>query len=267
MVRRIGVLVEYDGADFYGWQRQPGFRTVQGEIERILGKIAKKPIELHGSGRTDRGVHARGQFAHFDWDIPIRVEDIPRALNARLPGDVVIREAKALPMDFHSRYDCKGKVYRYRFYTDRIPRALESRYAMRVGYELDEARMKRAVLDYMGTHDFKGFTSARCDKEDTRRTIYYAQLERKGSDWEFVVAGSGFLYNMVRVMVGTLIDIGRGRLETEAIAQALETKDRKLAGKTAGPEGLSLEQVFYSDQDRENWLQTVNWLDNLPQVL
>lgn len=267
MVKRIGILVEYDGADFYGWQRQPGFRTVQGEIERVLGKIARSSIELHGSGRTDRGVHATGQFAHFDWEIAIQPDQIPRAVNSWLPGDIVIREAKELPVAFHSRYHCKGKVYRYRFYRDRLPRALENRYAVRVGWELDEEKMRRAARTYLGTHDFKGFTSARCDKENTERTIYHASLKREGDNWEFLVSGSGFLYNMVRVMAGTLIDIGRGRLEEDAIARVLETKDRRLAGKTVGPQGLTLEQVFYSDEERENWLKTVNRLDNSSRVL
>lgn len=254
MVRRIGLLVEYDGADFYGWQRQDGFRTVQGEIERSLGKFAKSPIEIHGSGRTDKGVHARGQFAHFDWDINMRIEDIPRALNGQLPGDIVIREARELPMDFHSRYHCKGKMYCYRFYTDQIPRAMENRYAMRVGYSMDMEKMRTAAQDFIGTYDFKGFTSARCDKKDTIRTVYYADLRKNGSDWEFVVAGSGFLYNMVRIMVGTLIDIGRGRLDMDTIERVLETKDRTLGGKTVGPQGLTLERVFYSDVEREKFI-------------
>lgn len=251
MVRRIGILVEYDGADFYGWQRQQGFRTVQGEIEKLLGKIAKTSIEIHGSGRTDKGVHARGQFAHFDWEIPIKIDDVPRALNSQLPGDIVIREARELPLEFHSRYHCKGKMYRYRFYTDKTPRAMENRYAMRVKYSMDVEKMRAAAQDFIGTYDYKGFTSARCDKENTTRTIYYVDLQKKGSDWEFVVAGSGFLYNMVRIMVGTLIDIGRGRLEPDIIQQVLATKDRTLAGKTVGPQGLTLEQVFYSDEERD----------------
>jgi len=254
VVKRIGILVEYDGADFYGWQRQPDLRTVQGEIERNLGKFSTEPIEIHGSGRTDKGVHARGQFAHFDWDINMQIEDIPRALNGQLPRDIVIREAKELPLDFHSRYHCKGKVYRYRFYTDTIPRAMESRYAMRVGWKMDEDLMRQSAQDFMGTYDYKGFTSARCDKENTVRTIYYADLKRRGSDWEFIVAGSGFLYNMVRIMVGTLIDIGRGRLNRSVIKEVLENKDRTLAGKTVGPQGLTLEKVFYSDEDREAFL-------------
>lgn len=258
MVKRIGILVEYDGADFYGWQRQPGLRTVQGEIERALEKIARSPIELHGSGRTDRGVHATGQFAHFDWDVAIESDQIPRAVNSWLPGDIVIREANEFSMEFHSRYHCKGKVYRYRFYQSRLPRALENRYAVRVGWDLDEEKMRRAMLDYLGTHDFKGFTSAKCDKENTERTIYYVSLNREGENWSFSVSGSGFLYNMVRVMAGTLIDIGRGRLEEDVIAHVLETKDRRLAGKTVGPQGLTLEKVFYSDEERETFLNQIS---------
>mgnify|MGYP000294847159 CR=1 FL=1 len=256
MVKRYGLLIEYDGADFYGWQRQQEFRTVQGEIETALSRMAKEPIELHGSGRTDKGVHAGGQFAHFDWTVPIPAQDLTRALNAKLPRDIVILDAKEMPSDFHSRYDCKGKVYRYRFYTEKIPRARQSRYALRVGWDLDQEKMARAAKSFIGTYDFKGFTSARCDKEITVRSVYHASIHRNGNDWEFITAGSGYLYNMVRVMVGTLIDIGRGRLEEDVIQQILETQDRTLGGKTVTPEGLSLEKVFYSAEEREAWTRS-----------
>jgi tRNA pseudouridine38-40 synthase len=132
---------------------------------------------------------------------------------------------------------------------------MESRYALRVGWTMDEDLMRQAAQDFIGTYDFKGFTSARCDKEITVRTVYYADLRRVGNDWQFVVAGSGFLYNMVRIMMGTLIDIGRGRLDRSVIKEMLETKDRTLGGKTVGPHGLSLEQVFYSDEERDAFLK------------
>ncbi|MFK2826874.1 tRNA pseudouridine(38-40) synthase TruA [Bacillus sp. B190/17] len=243
---RVKCTIAYDGALFSGYQIQPNSRTVQEELEKVLAVIHKgEPIKVTASGRTDAGVHAKGQVIHFDTSLSIPADRWPSALNSRLPEDISVRHAEIVPQSFHARFSAVGKEYRYQIYQDPFRSPFHRFYACHSPIELDTLLMQEAANLLIGTSDFTSFCSAKTEVQDKVRTITKLEVVRSGNTIELRVAGNGFLYNMVRIIAGTLIEIGRGRIAPDAVRAILEGRDRSLAGKTAPAEGLYLWEVFY----------------------
>ncbi len=241
---RIKMTLAYDGTAFHGWQRQLGVETVQETVENGLKELFGTETKTFVSGRTDEGVSARAQVIHFDCETTIPPEKICIALNYKLPPTVQAQKSEKTSDDFNARYDVKKKTYRYKTYVSRTIVPYE-KYKLRLDKEPDFEKMKKAAEKLVGEHDFAAFCSANADTTTSVRTLYEARVERTFDGFDFVFTGSGFLYNMVRIMVGTLIFIGLGFLEENAIDKAFETKDRTVLGKTVSPEGLLLENVEY----------------------
>lgn len=247
---RILLTIEYDGTNFAGWQKQNGQRTVQDTIETALSEFYGTTIEIHGSGRTDAGVHAIGQTAHFDAPIKnnFKVEKLPFALNDKLPDDVKILYAKQVDKNLDARKSVVRKTYMYKLKVSRFLSPLDRNRKMRVYPCPDLKLMQEASKLLIGEHDFKAFMSSGSQIKDTVRTIFEIQIKKNQDDFVFLVTGNGFLYNMVRIIVGTLVEIGQGRLSISNIEKALITCDRKYAGKTASSCGLYLKSVEYDNE-------------------
>lgn len=243
--RNIKCEISYDGTEFHGFQSQPNHRTVQGEIEKAVSKITKNETNIIYSGRTDAGVHARKQVINFHINNSIPSDKIRKALNSNLPGDIVVLHAEEAPIDFHSRYHVKEKTYRYFLDNHQIPDIFRRRYEWRVPYKLNIEKMNEASHLFIGEHDFTSFSSAKTVKENRVRTIHASDLWVEDGKVIFQITGKGFLYNMVRIIVGTLVDIGRGRMEVKEIEEMFNTKDRGDAGMTAPANGLFLWDVKY----------------------
>ena len=249
-LRRFKLIVEYDGTDYCGWQRQINGPSVQQTLEEALSRLTGETIAVTGSSRTDAGVHAMGLCAHFDSATRIPPEKIAFALNTMLPPDIRIRESSAAPEGFHARYSACGKVYRYRFYNSRHDCAIGRQYAAHVPLKLDVARMNQEAQALCGTHDFEAFAASGSVVKSTVRTIYRVQVTASGDDVTLLVLGDGFLYNMVRIIAGTLMEVGTGKRDMGAIAKAIETRDRLALGQTAPAKGLTLMRVLYGgDED------------------
>lgn len=244
-MKRVLITMEYDGSGFKGFQSQQGQRTVQGELEGALEKICGSHVEVFASGRTDAGVHALGQTAHFDLGVPVPISKLADVLNSLLPPDICVKKAVGVDKNFHARFDIKSKCYMYRLYTGSQKHAFESRYEGWTNYPLDFALMKKASKIFLGEHDFRGYCSSAAVTSDYRRTIFNINLRQDGDYIYFEIEGSGFLYNMVRIIVGTLVDIGRGKLSVQSAQKALEEGDRALAGITMSPNGLYLKWTKY----------------------
>ncbi|MDP4092469.1 MAG: tRNA pseudouridine(38-40) synthase TruA [Bacillota bacterium] len=243
--RNIRLTIEYDGTNYHGWQRQANAVTVQEEIEKAARKLTGKECDLIGSSRTDEGVHALGHVANFHTDSSIPADKFSFALNTVLPGDITIKDSQEVSPDFHSRFSAKGKKYRYLIYNSRQPSALLRNRAMHVCQSLDFDSMKRAAEHLKGTHDFTCFRASGSTVKTSERTIWDVRLSRDGELIFFEISGDGFLYNMVRIIVGTLVYVGIGKIAAEEIPEIIESKDRKKAGKTAPPQGLYLVEVYY----------------------
>lgn len=248
MERLKGVL-SYDGTNFFGSQIQPGQRTVNGEIERALQKMHKgKPIRIHASGRTDAGVHAIKQTIHFDTPLLIQEENWKKALNTLLPKDIYFHTVEKVSADFHARYDAIEKEYRYYIWNDQERDVFKRNYQYHYPYPLDIERMKKGCSYLEGEHDFTSFSSKKATAKGSKvRKLTKVACQQEGPQIEFIFCGNGFLYHMVRIMVGTLLDIGQRKLELEQITYLLEKKDREASGKTAPPEGLYLWDVRYKE--------------------
>ena len=246
----ILLRISYDGTAYCGWQRQPNVATVQGEVEKTLAKIFHQPIDTLGAGRTDSGVHALGQCATFVVDkVLCPVEKLPLLLNARLPKDIVIKDAIEVPHDFHPRYSAKRKTYEYKILNAEYRNPMLQNYTEYVRIPLDYARMKEAVSYFLGTHDFKAFSAVGGTVRTSIRTIFDCSLSKEivRSDDMFTlrITGDSFLYNMVRIIGGTLIDVGKGKKNPEQIKEIILSKDRKKASKTASAAGLTLIDIQY----------------------
>jgi len=242
---RIKLIVEYDGTNYAGWQRQDNALSVQEVLETALGKLLQSPVRVTGASRTDAGVHALGQSVHFDTESRIPPEKYAYALNTLLPRDVRVRLSRQVADDFHARFSTKGKRYRYRIYQSPHAGALNRNTHWHVMYPLDLEKMQRELDDLVGTHDFKAFAASGSVVKDTVRTIYRADVSRDENDYTITVAGTGFLYNMVRIIAGTVVSVGTGKLEPGAMKRAIETGDRLTLGVTAPAYGLTLMEVFY----------------------
>ena len=250
-MRNIKLVIEYDGSNFSGWQIQPNDRTVQREIEKALKLVTKEEVKLIGSGRTDSGVHARGQVANFLTSSKIPGDRFKYALNSILSKDISIVESLEVPKEFHSRYDALSKKYRYIIYNSNRRSALLRNYSYYVPYELDFNLMEKSIKKFEGEHDFVGFMSTNSNIKNTVRKIESIDI-KKNKDMIYIdVVGNGFLYNMVRIIVGTMVDIGRGNIKND-ISYILESKNRDLAGHTAPAQGLYLEWVKYSSKSIDN---------------
>ena len=241
---RVLLEIGFEGTRYHGWQIQENAVTVQGVLEEALEKLLCQPVSLAGCSRTDAGVHATQFFCHFDWQNPFPVERLPLAINPCLPPDIAVFGARCVPDDFHARFSCLKKTYRYRVWNAHIRHPLEHSRAFFYPVRLDEKRMQNAAEAYLGEHDFASFMAAGATVKDTRRVIESFCVTRCGDLVEFCVTGNGFLYNMVRIMVGTLMAECVGKLD-HSIPEIIKRCDRTLAGMTVPPQGLYLEKVEY----------------------
>ena len=244
-VKNIKLTIEYDGTDFCGWQKQIGLRTVEGVLNETLTKVLNEEVEVIGSGRTDSKVHALGQVANFKSDTPISLDRFPRAVNSYLPPDVAIVSAEEVPMDFHARYDPKRKTYLYKVQNGSVCRPVYRNYAYHYYRRLDEEKMRQALGMFVGEHDFKAFMSSGSPIKKTVRTIYKAEISREKDLFVIEVEGNGFLYNMVRRIVGVVLEVGSGRLDAGEIPEILKEKDNCRTRRLAPPQGLYLKNVEY----------------------
>lgn len=240
------IILQYEGTKYQGWQRQDSTEnTIQGKLERLLTKMCGEPIEIQGSGRTDAGVHAFGQVANFHSNTQLSCEEILEYMNRYLPEDIGVIWVERVPERFHSRLNAKGKVYCYRVMTGTIPHVFDRRWVYEHPGKLDVEAMKRAAEQLLGTHDFKAFTSAKKGKKSTVRTIEEIDIAENGDEICFTYRGDGFLYHMVRILTGTLLEIGEGKRSAKDIPKVLESKNRENAGFLAPAKGLALMKVFY----------------------
>lgn len=244
-MKNVMLIVEYQGTNFSGWQRQIGERTVEEEIEKALKKITKENIKLIGSGRTDAKVHAFGQVANFNTTSTIPASRFKYILNTRLPEDITIRESKEVDMDFHSRFSAKAKKYKYIIYNNKMPSALYRNYAYHIPRDIDIDKMKDASKEFIGTHDFTSFKGRRSVVKDAIRTIYKIDMVQNKDFVEITIIGKSFLRYMVRIIVGTLLEVGYGNLNRADIREIITSKNRSKAKKTAEPQGLFLMKVYY----------------------
>jgi len=241
----IKLVIQYDGTDYSGWQKQPSMVSIQETIEDAIFKVTGEKVNLIGAGRTDKGVHAQGQVANFITNSNIPADRFKYAINSNLPEDIRIIESEQVHDSFHSRYDAKGKKYTYTIFNGKILNPIYRRYSYHVPYELNLNDMNQAAKYFLGTHDFSAFMSSNSSVKSTIRTLYHVELKKDGDLIYVSLQGNGFLYNMVRIIVGTLVEVGTGKLTPSSIVHIIESKDRKKAGHTAPAKGLCLEKVYY----------------------
>jgi len=264
-MKNVLLTITYDGTDFCGWQKQPDQRSAQGEMERVLSIVCAQPIQINGTSRTDAGVHAYGQRASFAAEFSIPTEKIPMVANGifasaaseksrKASGDIAILSAEEVAAEFHARFNAIGKKYIYKIHNSHIPDPFRRNYYCQIGRTLDMEAMKGAAGHLIGTKDFKCFQAAGGKElESTVRTIHSARLvpiENQTVGLEII--GDGFLYNMVRIIAGTLIDVGLRKKDPDALPGIIKSKDRQLAGHTAPPQGLYLAEVFYENEALRN---------------
>jgi tRNA pseudouridine38-40 synthase len=244
-MRNIKLTIEYDGTNYHGWQSQENAITVQNTVESAIRKLTGENCSLTGSSRTDTGVHALGQVANVFTESSIPPDRFSFALNSILPDDISIRESSEESFDFHSRFMSKGKKYRYLIYNSRQPSALLRHRAMHVTLRLNEEKMLEAAEYLIGKHDFTSFRASGSTVKTTERTISNVSLKRDNDIIQFEISGDGFLYNMVRIIAGTLVEVGSGKRDAAEIPSIIEAKNRRKAGITAPAQGLYLLEVYY----------------------
>ena len=247
-MRRIRLTVAYDGTDYCGWQVQPNGITVEEVLNKAVSKLTGEDIHVIGASRTDSGVHALGNVAVFDTRSSIPPERMAYALNQRLPEDIVIVKSEEVPAEWHPRYrDDITKTYEYHIYNARVPDPLKRRTCAFVSFPMDIEKMRAGAAYLVGEHDFVSFCNVRTNVEDTVRTVNRIAIWQDGAEIVMEIGGNGFLYNMVRIIAGTLIRVGRGFYEPEKVKEILETKKRTEAGITAPPQGLVLKEIRYGE--------------------
>ena len=244
-MRNIRLTIEYDGKEFNGWQKQPNKLNIQGNLEKVISDLTKEEIEIIGSGRTDAGVHALGQVANFKTNSNIPIEKIAIAINSRIKQSIRIKKAEEVDERFHSRYNCKRKTYRYIINTSETGSAIYRNLEYNIKMQLDVKKMQEAVNFFVGEHDFSAFKSSGTSSKSSVRTIYNAKVEQDGERIIIELTGNGFLYNMVRIISGTLVEVGLNKIKPEDITKIIESKNRQNAGKTLPPCGLYLVSVEY----------------------
>jgi len=254
-VRNFKIVLQYEGTRYQGWQKQVSTdNTIQGKLEALLSKMCDAKVEIQGAGRTDSGVHAYGQVANFHADTEMTEDEILEYINRYLPEDIAVLSCKKVPERFHARLNAKGKVYRYRIWNSADKPVFERRFVHQVPEELDMEAMKRAAGFLTGTHDFQSFTSAKKGKKSTVRTVERIDMERVGRELQFTFRGDGFLYHMVRIMMGTLIEIGLGIRKAEEIPDVLAAKDRSRSGHLIPGKGLALMEVTYDNEQKVHFI-------------
>ena len=240
------LTIQYDGSRYDGWQRQGNtVNTIQGKLEGVLSRLAGREVEVHGAGRTDAGVHALGQVASVRLPDGLTAHESLNYVNQYLPEDIAVTAVEEADDRFHARLSAKGKVYRYSIRLGGVPDVFRRKYAWRVEEKLDLTAMERAAALLTGTHDYRSFCSNKRYKKSTVRTVHAIELDRQGADLTITYRGTGFLYNMVRILTGTLLEVGLGQRNPEEMPAILEGKDRSAAGKTAPAQGLCLVEVDY----------------------
>jgi len=244
-MRNIKLTLEYDGTKYFGWQKQKERVTIQEKLEEALSLLTNDKIDIIGSSRTDAGVHARGFVANFKTNSKIPAEKFREAINHKLPEDIVILKSEEVEEDFHARYDAKGKTYSYGIIMREVPPSIGKDYLYHIKKPLDINKMKEACKYFIGEKDFVAFKSSGSSVKTTVRTIKNLYIEDDRDIIRIYVTGDGFLYNMVRIIVGTLIMVGNNKIEPEEITSIIESKDRKKAGICVPAKGLILEEVFY----------------------
>ncbi len=249
-MRNILLTIGYDGTNYSGWQIQPNGITIEEKLQRAFQRMDGSIVKIIGSGRTDARVHAIGQRANVVLDSSVPTDRIPYALNANLPADIVVKSAKEVPLDFHARYDALGKTYRYRLHTGKFRDPIGRNYHYHISDELDMWKLKEALETFQGTHDFKGFMAAGSSVKTTVRTIEAIDVQSIDRNTvDIYISANGFLYNMVRIIIGSIVDAAKGKITIKQLEEALKHQKRKLAGHTAPPQGLFLEEVRYLIND------------------
>ncbi len=245
MQRNVRLLLAYDGTDFHGWQTQPGLRTVQSSLEEALQTVLRHPVNVIASGRTDAGVHAAGQVANVRTDATMEAQRLAHAINSRLPEDVTVLEATDVSHAFHATMSATSKEYCYRIHNSSARPIFGRNYVQHIWKTLDFERIQAGAAKFVGSHDFTAFATAGCVRETMVRTVLRCEAERRGCEIHIRVEGTGFLHKMVRIMVGTLVDIAKKRRDPDEIPAIIESKDRNNAGPTISGKGLCLEWVKY----------------------
>lgn len=247
-MRNIKLTIMYDGKDFNGWQKQPNKLNIQGTIEKVISEMTGEEIELNASGRTDAGVHSFGQVANFKTNSKIPIDKFPIAINSKIKKSIVITNAEEVEERFHSRYNCKRKTYRYIIDNSEFPTPMYRYLEYHIPNKLNIEAMKKAAKYFEGEHDFKAFKSSGTSSKSSVRTIYKAEVKKAENNRIYIeLTGNGFLYNMVRIISGTLVEVGLGKIKPEKIKTIIESKDRQKAGKTLPAHGLYLMNVNYKD--------------------
>lgn len=245
-MRNIKLIIEYDGKEFNGWQKQPDKLNIQGNIERAIEVITGEKVNLTASGRTDRGVHAIGQVANFKTNSELPIEKFPIAINSNLKKSIRIKEAEEVDERFHSRLTCKRKTYRYVINNSKYGTAIYRNQETHIPIKLNFEKMKKAIKYFEGEHDFKAFRASGTSSKSSVRTIYKAEIKQMPNERIWIeLTGNGFLYNMVRIIAGTLVEVGMEKIEPEEILNIIQSKKREKAGKTLQPQGLYLLNVEY----------------------
>lgn len=242
---RVLLTVAYDGSGYYGWQIQKGFVTVQQRLQEALTQLLKQPVEVRGASRTDTGVHAIAQGAVFNAETTIPVEKMPYAVNSFLPDDIVVTGAREVDEEFHPQYSVIDKTYEYKILNSEFKDPRLNRYTDFVRGHINIEEMQKACKYFLGEHDFKAFCASGSTAKTTVRTIYSLEVEKEGNIVTIRVKGSGFLYNMVRILAGTLVYVGKGKIKASEIEEIIKSRDRTRAGKTLIPNGLTLVEVNY----------------------
>lgn len=246
-MRNIKLIIEYDGKDFNGWQKQPNKLNIQGTIEQAINSITGEEVQLNASGRTDAGVHALGQVANFKTNSNIPIEKMAIAINSRLKKSIVIKSAEEVDDRFHSRLSCKRKTYRYVINNSYQGTAIYRNLECYIPIKLDVEKMKEAAKYFEGEHDFKAFKASGTSSKSSVRKIYKAEVYSDSQKIFIELTGNGFLYNMVRIISGTLVDVGMGKIEPKEIPNIIKSQKRENAGKTLPAHGLYLVEVNYDD--------------------
>lgn len=245
-MRNIRLLLQYEGTRYQGWQRQQSTdNTIQGKLEALLSKMCGEEIELHGSGRTDAGVHALGQTANFHTTCDMSTDRMLAYINTYLPEDIAVTAVTEAAPRFHSRLNASGKHYVYRVINSDIPDVFLRRYAISVPEPLDRDAMRKAAAYLCGEHDFKSFTSAKKGKKSTVRRIDSVEITKEGAVLVFSFKGNGFLHHMIRILMGTLLEVGKGERDPESIPELIAAKNRELAGPLVPAKGLTLTEIYF----------------------
>lgn len=244
-MRRLVITIQYDGSSYHGWQVQSNAVTVQQVFQNAVEKVFGERLDVKGCSRTDSGVHANMYVLTLDTDMNISNDGVIMALNSNLPSDIAVINCKEADFDFHPRYSCTSKEYVYKLYNGRIRNPFLADYAFHYRYPIDAHYLNEQAQAFVGTYDYSGFCSSKSDVEDTVRTVKAFSVYREGDMVYFKVEADGFLYNMVRIMVGTLLFVSEGKIKKDSLKDVILSKDRKRAGKTAPPQGLYLNKVNY----------------------